>query len=123
MIAGLASRKLREHLSLFLAEYAGDTLWALMLYLLVGTRLAGRPIVVRAAISLALAFLVEISQLSTDLESTRSASLPTLGGLVLGFGFLWTDLVCYSVGVAFGAVTEWGIWRLPGPKLEKVSRR
>jgi hypothetical protein len=47
----------------FLAEYAGDTLWALMLYLLVGTLLAGRPVLTRAAISLALAFLVEVSQL------------------------------------------------------------
>jgi len=29
-----------------------------------------------------------------------------LGGLVLGFGFLWSDLVCYTVGVAFGVVME-----------------
>ena len=63
LIAGLASRKLREHLPQFLAEYTGDTLWALMLFLLFSTLLAGRPIVVRASISLALAFLVELSQL------------------------------------------------------------
>ena len=24
----------------------------------------------------------------------------TLGGLVLGFGFLWSDIACYTVGVA-----------------------
>ncbi|MFN9911273.1 MAG: DUF2809 domain-containing protein [Pirellulaceae bacterium] len=106
----------------FLAEYAGDTLWALMLFLLVSTLLAGRPVRARAAISLALAFLVEISQLyhAQWIDSIRQT---TLGGLVLGFGFLWTDLVCYSVGIATGSLTEWWIRRLGGPKLEKVSGR
>ncbi len=120
VFAGLASRRYREQLPAFLAEYAGDTLWALMVFLLVGTLLAGRPIHVRAAISLALAFLVEISQLyhAPLIDSIRQT---TLGGLVLGFGFLWTDLVCYSIGIAAGSLTEWGIERFRGPKLEKVS--
>lgn len=106
----------------FLAEYAGDTLWALMLFLLVSTLFAGRPVLVRAAISLALAFLVEISQLyhAPWIDSIRQT---TLGGLVLGFGFLWTDLVCYSVGIATGSLTEWGTRRFGGPILEKVSGR
>lgn len=30
----------------------------------------------------------------------------TLGGLVLGFGFICSDLVCYSVGVLLGVVAE-----------------
>jgi hypothetical protein len=94
-----------------LAEYAGDTLWALMLFLLVCTLLAGRPVLVRAAISLALAFLVEISQLyhAPWIDAIRQT---TLGGLVLGFGFLWTGLVCYSVGIALGVVTESVIGRV-----------
>ena len=106
----------------FLAEFAGDTLWALMLFLLVSTLLAGQPVRARVAISLALAFLVEMSQLyhAPWIDSIRQT---TLGGLVLGFGFLWTDLVCYSVGIATGSLTEWGIGRFRGPKLEKVSRR
>lgn len=117
LIAGLASRKLREHLTPFVAEYAGDTLWALMMFLLVSTLLAGRPILVRVAISLALAFLVEISQLyhAPWIDTIRQT---TLGGLVLGFGFLWTDLVCYSVGIALGAVTEFGLSRDLVPQRE-----
>ncbi|MCE3018244.1 MAG: DUF2809 domain-containing protein [Pirellula sp.] len=122
VIAGLASRRYRGQLPAFLAEYAGDTLWALMLFLLISAILAGRPILTRAAISLALAFLVEVSQLyhAPWIDSIRQT---TLGGLVLGFGFLWTDLVCYSVGIATGSLTEWGIRLLGGPKLEKVSGR
>ena len=122
LFSGLASRRFRSVLPTFLAEYAGDTLWALMLFLLVSTLLAGRPIRKRAAISLAFALLVEISQLyhAPWIDSIRQT---TLGGLVLGFGFLWTDLVCYSIGIAIGAHTEWGIRRFGGPKLEKVSGR
>jgi hypothetical protein len=122
VLAGLASRGLREHLPAFLAEYAGDTLWALMVFLLVSTVLAGRPLMVRAGISLGLSFLVEISQLyhAPWIDSIRQT---TLGGLVLGFGFLWSDLVCYSVGIAIGSLTDWVIRRLGAPKLEKVSGR
>lgn len=110
VFAGLASRRCSELLPEFLAEYAGDALWALMLFLLASS-LAGWPVLVRAAISLALAFLVEISQLyhAHWIDAIRQS---TLGGLVLGFGFLWTDLVCYSVGVFLGVVAEWQIWRL-----------
>ena len=30
----------------------------------------------------------------------------TLGGLVLGFGFVWSDLACYAVGVGLGILIE-----------------
>jgi len=69
----------------------------MVLFLVVSFVLAGRPLLQRCGISLALAFAVEVSQLyhAPWIDSIRST---TLGGLVLGFGFLWTDLVCYLVG-------------------------
>jgi len=30
----------------------------------------------------------------------------TVGGLILGYGFLWSDLVCYAAGVGLGALAE-----------------
>lgn len=122
MIAGLVSRTYRGELPLFLAEYAGDTLWALMLFLLVSIWLAGRSIPVRGAIALALAFMVEISQLyhAPWIDSIRQTAL---GGLVLGFGFLWTDLVCYSVGITIGSLTELWLRHFVGSGLEKDSVR
>ncbi|CKH20539.1 Protein of uncharacterised function (DUF2809) [Streptococcus pneumoniae] len=30
----------------------------------------------------------------------------TLGGLVLGYGFLWSDLVAYTIGVGVGFLFE-----------------
>jgi hypothetical protein len=105
VLAGLAFRKYRGLLPSLLAEYTGDTLWALMVFLLVSTLLAGRSITTRAGISLALAFLVELSQLyhAPWIDSIRQT---TRGGLVLGFGFRWTDLVCYAVDVTLGSTIE-----------------
>ena len=110
VFVGLASRRYQAVLPEFVGEYAGDTLWALMLSLLVSALLAGRTVAYRATISLVLAFLVEISQLyhAPWIDSIRNT---TLGGLVLGFGFLWTDLVCYTVGIIIGAVAECGLRR------------
>jgi hypothetical protein len=111
IIAGLASRRYREYLPSLLADYAGDTLWSLVLFLSISTLMTRWPVLVRATIGLALAFLVEISQLyhAPWIDSIRRT---TLGGLVLGFGFLWTDLVCYSLGISIGALAELGIRRL-----------
>ncbi len=105
VFAGLASRRYREALPAFFGDYAGDTLWALMMYLLVSTLLPARSIQARSGISLTFAILVEISQLyhAPWIDVIRQT---TLGGLVLGFGFLWTDLVCYTVGIALGAIVE-----------------
>ncbi|MCF7962065.1 MAG: DUF2809 domain-containing protein [Pirellula sp.] len=109
MLVGLASRRFRQHLPTFIGEYSGDVLWALMLFLVVSFVLAGRPLFLRCIISLILAFAVEVSQLYHALwiDGIRST---TLGGLVLGFGFLWSDLVCYLVGIAAGMLADRFLW-------------
>jgi len=109
MLVGLASRRYRPHLPSFIGEYSGDVLWALMLFLVVSFVLAGRLLVQRCIISLVLAFAVEVSQLyhSPWIDGIRST---TLGGLVLGFGFLWSDLVCYLVGIVAGVLADRLLW-------------
>ena len=105
MLVGLASRRFRQHLPTFIGEYSGDVLWALMLFLVVSFVLAGRPLVQRCTISLVVAIAVEVSQLyhAPWIDGIRNT---TLGGLVLGFGFLWSDLVCYTVGIAAGTMAD-----------------
>ena len=48
---------------------------------------------------------VEVSQLyhAPWIDSIRHT---TLGGLILGFDFLWSDLVCYAVGVGLGVLVD-----------------
>lgn len=110
MVLGLSSRRYREELPSFVAEYSGDVLWALMLFLLMSALLAGKSIGRRAAFCIVIAFLIEFSQLyhAAWIDGIRAT---TIGGLVLGFGFLWTDLICYSVGISLGALADWGIMR------------
>ena len=73
--------------------------------LLVSILLAGRTCAFRACIAIVSAYLVEVSQLyhAPWIDTIRQT---TLGGLVLGHGFLWSDFACYSVGVTAGVVAE-----------------
>ncbi len=102
---GLASRRYAHSLPTWLGEYAGDTLWALMVFFGFGFLLPRLTTKQISLLALAFSFLIELSQLSQagwllSLRSTR------LGGLVLGYGFLWSDLICYSVGVLIGIILE-----------------
>jgi len=58
-----------------------------------------------AVIALVFSYLIEFSQLyqATWINSLRANRI---GGLVLGYGFLWSDLLCYTVGIAFGIMIE-----------------
>jgi hypothetical protein len=102
---GLGSRRFGAYLPSMVAAYAGDTLWALTAFLGISAILPSTSVSRRAAIALATAYAVELSQLyhAPWIDGLRRT---TVGGLLLGFGFLWSDLVCYSVGVATGVVLE-----------------
>lgn len=85
----------------FVRSYAGDTLWATMVVFLVALlRPGGRP-GVSSGMALAVAWAVEWSQLyrAPWIDALRE-TVP--GHLVLGQGFVWTDLLCHVVGVALG---------------------
>jgi len=102
---GLGSRRYPDRLPWLVREFAGDTLWALAAFLGV---LVIWPTLSRwkaAGLALSISWLVEFSQLyhAPWLDAIRSTRL---GGLVLGFGFLGSDLLCYTVGVALGVLTD-----------------
>ncbi len=106
ILLGLASRSRSSLIPSMVKEYAGDVLWALAVYLMFAflfSRLSIRGV---ATITGLFSLAIEISQLyhAPWIDSIRR--LP-LGGLVLGFGFLWSDLVCYFLGISTGMVLEW----------------
>ncbi len=105
IVLGLASRRYAEHLPEFIADYAGDTLWALTAFLGVRTAFPNWKILNAAFAALLFAFSIEVSQLyqATWVDQLRHT---TIGGLILGYGFLWTDLLCYCVGVCSGAIAD-----------------
>jgi len=102
---GLASRRFRSTLPAFVGTYAGDVLWAAMAYLLASALWNRAPIRRLAVGTGAFALAIELSQLyhAPWIDAVRRTRP---GGLVLGFGFLWSDLVCYAAGIALGATLD-----------------
>jgi len=58
-----------------------------------------------SAAALALSYADEVSQIY-HAPWIDSARFTWLGGLILGFGFLWSDILCYTIGVILAAVLE-----------------
>ena len=96
IIAGLLSR----HFAI-IPLFIGDILWALMVYFIMRFIFIHKPVKLLVTGSLLFCYAIEFSQLYkapwiNDLRQTL------FGRLVLGAGFLWSDLLCYTVGVGIG---------------------
>ncbi|MCY6484724.1 DUF2809 domain-containing protein [Clostridium aestuarii] len=106
ILLGLASRHYSNYLPRFMANYSGDTLWGLMIFFCFGFIFRDKSIKFVFFCAVIVSFLVETSQLyqANWINSIRSTFL---GGLILGFGFLWSDLVCYFVGISVGTLLEY----------------
>ncbi|TWU47657.1 ribosomal maturation YjgA family protein [Rubripirellula reticaptiva] len=122
IVLGLASRQYSLSLPNFVASYAGDLLWALMVYLGLGVLIPATKIRRRVIIALLFSYAIEFSQLYhapwiNEIRQTR------LGGLVLGFSYLTSDLVCYTLGIAIGAAGEIGLnrWTCGSPEHDSES--
>ncbi|EJS68848.1 DUF2809 domain-containing protein [Bacillus cereus] len=105
IILGLSSRKFAFALPDLLNNYLGDALWALMIFTGFGFLFPKIETKKLAIISLIFCYGIEISQLY-HAEWIDSIRATTLGGLVLGYGFLWSDLVAYTIGVGVGMLCE-----------------
>ncbi|MGE6401484.1 hypothetical protein BWGOE4_27190 [Bacillus mycoides] len=105
VILGLSSRKFAFVLPDLLNDYLGDALWALMIFTGFGFLFPKIETRKLAFISLIFCYGIEISQLY-HAEWIDSIRATTLGGLVLGYGFLWSDLVAYTIGVGVGMLGE-----------------
>ncbi|TLU61335.1 DUF2809 domain-containing protein [Thalassotalea litorea] len=82
--------------------YLGDFLWGLMVFWLACIALPSARNTTLFLAALTFAFLIEISQIyqAPWINELRHTSL---GALVLGFGFKWSDLIAYTLGIALGA--------------------
>jgi hypothetical protein len=88
-----------------LQEYSGDILWSAMVYFGLCVIFPFMKIKNLIFISSAFSYLIEITQLyhAPWIDSIRATRL---GGLILGFGFLWSDLICYTIGVLFASLVD-----------------
>jgi hypothetical protein len=101
ILLGLLSRMDTPWLPGFIREHVGDALYATMMVLLWGG-FTSRPVLA----GLLSCYLIELSQLvHTPVLDALRETLP--GRLVLGQGFVWEDLVRYTMGAGIG----WGLER------------
>ena len=101
---GLLSRRWAA-LPEYIVLYGGDTLWALFVFWLFCLLLKQRRSGEIALWALAFSFLIEFSQLyqAPWINQLRHT---TVGGLILGYGFKVSDLVCYSCGICVGIAID-----------------
>lgn len=90
---GLISRRIG-----WIPTETGDALWAMMVFCLWRIVLQNKKLPLVAITSLAHCYLVEFSQMITWrwLVSFRQTFI---GHMMLGQGFLWIDLLAYSIGI------------------------
>ncbi|WP_353957851.1 DUF2809 domain-containing protein [Lysinibacillus sp. G4S2] len=102
---GLASRKWSTLLPSFVAQNAGDILWAMMVYFGFRLLLVRQSTVTAILLSFLFSFGIEFSQLYQEdwINQIRGTSL---GALILGKGFLVEDLVRYTVGIMIATVLD-----------------
>ena len=91
---GLLSRRVK-----FVPSACGDALWAMMVYCCFRIVLIRKPMIISAVAALITSFAIEFSQMLTPdwLVKIRSTFL---GHMLLGQGFLWSDLLAYTIGIA-----------------------
>ncbi len=101
MGVGLLSRKLTAYLPHVVNIYAGDSLWALMIFVGAGFLFPTWKIKVIGIFVIMFCYFIEFTQLyhTPWIDDIRKT---TLGGLILGYGFLWSDILAYSIGIAIG---------------------
>lgn len=110
IILGLCSRKIANVMPDFLNIYLGDALWALMIFISFGFIFREMETKTVALIGISFCYLIELSQLyhANWIDNIRNT---TLGGLVLGCVFSWSDLLAYAIGIGAGVTIDilWGI--------------
>jgi hypothetical protein len=112
-LLGIGSRRYARVLPGFMAAYAGDTFWAMAAFLGIGLVLRRASTGTIACLAMAFSVAIELSQLyhAPWIDSFRQTAL---GGLILGFGFLWSDLACYAAGVGLGVMIDLGVNTING---------
>jgi hypothetical protein len=102
---GLPARTIQDQLPTWYIQYFGDYLWAMLLFFVFSLILRNMSTFKVAFVTLIFTYIVEISQLFHPqwLDHLRSIKV---FALVLGFTFLWSDIVAYTLGVFTGALVE-----------------
>lgn len=95
IVLGLLSRKIS-----FIPLIVGDILYAVMMFTAVRFVFIQLNSIRAAILSLSICYFIELGQLYKAgwIEQCRNT---VVGGLILGHGFLWSDMLAYTAGIIF----------------------
>ena len=105
MFMGLLSRKFMFIFPKNIAPFVGDMLWAMMVYFGFRFLFPKINIIKSLVIAFLFSFSIEISQLY-QAQWINNIRNTTIGGLILGHGFLFEDLISYSIGIILGCIID-----------------
>ena len=100
---GLVSRA--DFIPKLIYPFLGDILYSLMIFFIIGFIFTDFSSLKIALISIGICYIIELSQFYeanwiVEIRNNKQ------GGLLLGYGFLWSDLISYLVGGALGLSIE-----------------
>lgn len=100
IIIGLLARKTPS-----IPLFVGDILWAAMIFYMMRFLFIQTNFEKLFILSLLFCYFIEVSQLyqASWINNLRKT---TIGGLILGHGFLWSDILAYSFGVTIATIIE-----------------
>jgi hypothetical protein len=95
---GLATRKLPQLFPAIVVKYGGDLLWAALFFFIFRLIFQKKSLLSNAIITCVFSAAIELSQLyqARWINEIRGSFF---GQMVLGRGFLWSDLLCYAIGI------------------------
>ena len=97
---GITSRKITE-----IPFFIGDVLYAVLIYFGFRFLLITSKKATSLLLSLLFCFGIEILQL-VQIDWIITIRKTTLGHYIFGEGFLWSDLLCYTVGTAIAFIID-----------------
>jgi len=108
---GLIARAQQDWFPGWVNLWLGDALYAFMMYYIVAIFLTDKSFKLRLITALVICYCIELSQLlQADWINTIRHTMP--GRLILGQGFLWSDLFAYTAGVAAAFYLD-NLWLSP----------
>lgn len=93
IVLGLLSRKIK-----IIPLFIGDMLYAIMMYFIIRFLFLKASAKNIALVSLLTCYVIEIQQLY-QADWIVNLRATTIGHLILGQGFLWSDMISYTLGI------------------------
>ena len=98
---GLATRYYADNFPLLIQQYGGDALSATCIFFGIRFLFISKKLISVGCISYLICIIIECLQLYQAPWIVKLRHTPPFG-ILLGYGFLWSDWLCYAAGVLLG---------------------